>query len=64
MLLTKGSGFHGLDSARNQDPKQASRAVLVDDDHIVGDVPRLIVNQDESSFLTAADQSKIDLLLI
>ena len=58
MLLTKGSGFQGLDSTRNEKDKygaKASRALLVDDDHLIGDVPRLIVNQEESSFLSAAN---------
>ena len=76
LLLTKGSGFKGDFTNRTAtygnsesgirkglNPSSAL-PITADNDHFIGDVPRLIpTNLEESSFLTA-DQTRIQDLLI
>lgn len=52
LLLTNNSGFRG-DTSRSMIKVGPSVALPVDDDHLIGDIPRLTHNMEESSFLTA-----------
>ena len=54
LLLTKGSaGFNKARTDRVGKEKYApSNALPVMDDYLIGDIPQLIGNQEESSFLT------------
>ena len=62
LLLTQDSGFKSPKEAAA--PIGSSNALaVVDGDLLVGDVPRLVGNLEESSFLTA-DQSHIQKLYI
>ena len=63
LLLTNNSGFRGDTHRTKIEVGSASVALPVEDDHFVGDIPRLSHNMEETSFLTA-DHSKLQELLI
>ena len=59
LLMTKDSAFQGLTSDVSRGERlRAGQAVPVSDYHMLGDIPRLAHNLEETSFLSA-DQSKI-----
>ena len=62
LLLTKGSGFKGDNTNRTSDERSVRKGlnpssalpITPDNDHFIGDVPRLVpTNLEQSSFLTA-----------
>ena len=63
LLLTKNSG-KGSETQTSRVEGRQKMALLIGDDHLIGDIPRLEHNLEESSFLAGDNYSNFHELLL